>query len=146
MLEAATGADIVILAVKPWLIRVYSEEMKLRSKQILVSVAAGISFEQLAHGGRTWNANVRIVPNVSVNYRAWHWLLREMPARIRNAMVNLFSEMGMAMICRKINWKRLPPWLPCGIAYVLKYIRAAMQAGIEMESAHRMPWIWLPNL
>jgi len=47
--EAATGADIVILAVKPWLIRGVLREMKLRSKQILVSVAAGISFEQLAH-------------------------------------------------------------------------------------------------
>ena len=40
--EAAIGADIVILTVKPWLIRSVLREMKLKSKQILVSVAAGI--------------------------------------------------------------------------------------------------------
>ncbi len=47
--EAATGADIVILAVKPWFIEPVMRELKLKSKQILISVAAGISFEELAH-------------------------------------------------------------------------------------------------
>ena len=40
--EAATGADIVILAVKPWLMQPVMRELKLKSKQILISVAAGI--------------------------------------------------------------------------------------------------------
>ena len=48
-LEAATGADIVILAVKPWFMESVMRELKLKSKQILISVAAGISFEELAH-------------------------------------------------------------------------------------------------
>ena len=43
-LEAATGADIVILAVKPWFMESVMRELKLKSKQILISVAAGISF------------------------------------------------------------------------------------------------------
>ena len=46
-LEAATGADIVILAVKPWFMESVMRELKLKSKQILISVAAGISFEEL---------------------------------------------------------------------------------------------------
>ena len=48
--EAATGADIVILAVKPWFMEPVMRELKLKSKQILISVAAGISFEELAQG------------------------------------------------------------------------------------------------
>ena len=40
-LEAATGADIVILAVKPWFMESVMRELKLKSKQILISVAAG---------------------------------------------------------------------------------------------------------
>ena len=41
-LEAATGADIVILAVKPWFMEPVMRELKLKSKQILISVAAVI--------------------------------------------------------------------------------------------------------
>ena len=64
----ATGADIVILAVKPWLIRGVLREMKLRSKQILVSVAAGISFEQLAHDVVEPEMPMfRIVPNTAIS-------------------------------------------------------------------------------
>ena len=48
--EAATGADIVILAVKPWLMQPVMRELKLKSKQILISVAS------LRH--RTGNGNV----------------------------------------------------------------------------------------
>ena len=46
--EAVTGAEFIILAVKPWLIKPVLRELKLKSKQILISVAAGISFEELA--------------------------------------------------------------------------------------------------
>ena len=41
--------DSIILAVKPWLIKPVVSELKLKSKQILISVAAGIPFEELAH-------------------------------------------------------------------------------------------------
>ena len=47
--EAVTGAELIILAVKPWLIKPVVSELKLKSKQILISVAAGIPFEELAH-------------------------------------------------------------------------------------------------
>lgn len=43
--EAVTGAELIILAVKPWLIKPVVSELKLKSKQILISVAAGIPFE-----------------------------------------------------------------------------------------------------
>lgn len=58
--EAATGADIVILAVKPWLMQPVMRELKLKSKQILISVAAGISFEELAitSSHRKWQCSV----------------------------------------------------------------------------------------
>ena len=56
--EAATGADVVILAVKPWFVESVMRELKLKSKQTLVSVAAGISFEELAHFDSTGDADV----------------------------------------------------------------------------------------
>ena len=45
---------------------------------------------------------------------------------------NLFSEMGMAMILPEDKLEAATALTSCGIAYVLKYIQAAMQAGIEM--------------
>ena len=121
--EAATGADIVILAVKPWLIRGVLREMKLRSKQILVSVAAGISFEQLAH-----DVVEPEMPMFSMTLIASRNAGQELEA----LMVNLFSEMGMAMILPEDKLEAATALTSCGIAYVLKYIQAAMQAGIEM--------------
>ena len=47
------------LAVKPWFMEPVMRELKLKSKQILISVAAGISFEELAHYvDSTGNAHV----------------------------------------------------------------------------------------
>lgn len=40
--EAVTGADMIIFAVKPWLMKLVVKELKLRGTQILISVAAGI--------------------------------------------------------------------------------------------------------
>ena len=125
--EAATGADIVILAVKPWLIRGVLREMKLRSKQILVSVAAGISFEQLAHDVVEPEMPMfRIVPNTAISELQSMTLIAS-----RNAGQE-FSEMGMAMILPEDKLEAATALTSCGIAYVLKYIQAAMQAGIEM--------------
>lgn len=47
-------------------------------------------------------------------------------------MVNLFRREGMAMILPEDKLEAATALTSCGIAYVLKYIQAAMQAGIEM--------------
>ena len=47
--EAAADADIVIIAVKPWKVEEVLKPLRLRQPQILVSVAAGLTFEDLAH-------------------------------------------------------------------------------------------------
>ncbi|MCC8143402.1 MAG: NAD(P)-binding domain-containing protein [Tannerellaceae bacterium] len=49
--QAVSGADIVLLAVKPWLIEPVIEEIKNEldyDKQQVGSIAAGITFEQLS--------------------------------------------------------------------------------------------------
>lgn len=48
-MDAASNADIVIAAVKPWLIEEVLEPLRLKRTQILVSLAAGICFDDLAH-------------------------------------------------------------------------------------------------
>ena len=139
--EAATGADIVILAVKPWLIRGVLREMKLRSKQILVSVAAGISFEQLAHDVVEPEMPMfRIVPNTAISELQSMTLIasRNAGQELEALMVNLFSEMGMAMILPEDKLEAATALTSCGIAYVLKYIQAGIEMGIRPSDAMDM--------
>ena len=49
-LEAATGLDNCHpCQIKPWFYGIGDARVEIKSKQILISVAAGISFEELAH-------------------------------------------------------------------------------------------------
>ena len=66
--EAATGADVVILAVKPWFVESVMRELKLKSKQTLVSVAAGNSFEELANFVIAPEMPMfRLIPNTAIS-------------------------------------------------------------------------------
>ena len=61
--EAAEGADIVIIAVKPWKVEEVLKPLRLRQPQILVSVAAGLTFENLAHFVDPEMPIFRVIPN-----------------------------------------------------------------------------------
>jgi len=123
--EAAAGADIVILAVKPWFMEPVMRELKLKSRQTLVSVAAGISFEM---------PMFRLIPNTAISELESMTLIaaRNTNDEQNQFMLRLFNEMGMSMLIPEEKIAATTALTSCGIAYVLKYIQAAMQAGIEM--------------
>lgn len=134
-LEAATGADIVVLAVKPWLMEPVMRELKLKSKQILVSVAAGISFEALAHYVVFPEmAMYRLIPNTAISELESMTLVsaRNTSDEQDRFILQLFNEMGTVMLIPEDKIVAATALTSCGIAYVLKYVQAAMQAGIEM--------------
>ncbi len=47
-------------------------------------------------------------------------------------IVNLFNGLGLAMLVPEEQIPATTALTSCGIAYALKYIQAAMQAGVEM--------------
>ena len=133
--EAATGADIVILAVKPWFMEPVMRELKLKSKQILISVAAGISLEELAHYVVAPEMPMfRLIPNTAISELESMTLVaaRNTNDEQDSFILRLFSEMGTVMLIPEDKIAAATALASCGIAYVLKYIQAAMQAGIEM--------------
>lgn len=133
--EAITGADIIILAVKPWLIGSVLDELKLKSKQVLVSVAAGIPFEELAHYVAEPEMTMfRLIPNTAISELASMTLIASRNANDEQEqlMLDIFNEMGLAMLIPEEKISATTSMTSCGIAYVLKYIQAAMQAGVEM--------------
>ena len=132
--EAAEGADIVIIAVKRWKVEEVLKPLRLRQPQILVSVAAGLTFENLAHFVDPEMPIFRVIPNTAIAECA-----SMTPIAARNAsdeqikmMIDLFNEMGLAILIEEKQFAAATALTSCGIAYVLKYVQAAMQAGVEM--------------
>lgn len=133
--EAAMGADLVILAVKPWFVEPVMRELKLKSKQILISVAAGISFEALAHYVVAPEMPMyRLIPNTAISEMESMTLVaaRNTNDEQDQFILRLFKEMGTVMLIPEDKIVAATALTSCGIAYVLKYVQAAMQAGIEM--------------
>lgn len=133
--EAATGADMIILAVKPWLIEPVLNELKPEGKQILISVAAGISFDSLAKFvPQPEMPMFRLIPNTAISeLESMTLIAAHHTTEEQNQLIlQLFNEMGMAMLISEDKMAAATSLTSCGIAYVLKYIQAAMQAGVEM--------------
>ena len=132
--EAAADADIVIIAVKPWKVEEVLKPLRLRQPQILVSVAAGLTFEDLAHFVDPEMTIFRIIPNTAISERASMTLVaaRNASEAQVSSIMNLFNEMGRSMLIEEKLFAAATSLTSCGIAYVLKYVQAAMQAGVEM--------------
>ena len=143
--EAVQGADIVLLAVKPWLIEQVVKELSFdEEKQILVSVAAGISFAQFEEWVGEKMPIFRAIPNTAISQLESMTLIASHHAteEQEQLLLNIFNEMGLAMLIPEKQMAATTALTSCGIAYVLKYIQAAMQAGIELgvypKDAQRM--------
>lgn len=135
--EAVSAADWVVLAVKPWLIEAVIKSLTFRSEQVVVSIAAGVTFDQLTSYTGGTHTLFRVMPNTAISEQASMTLIssynatREQEAQI----VLLFAELGRAMIVPEAKMAAATILASCGIAYVLKYIHAATEAGVEMGIA-----------
>ena len=133
--EAINEADLIILAVKPWFIKEVIEGLTLQTeKQIIASVAAGIPFAEYEQWIGEKATIFRIIPNTAISQMQSMTLLASHNASKEQEalLANIFNEMGVAMLIDEKQMGAATALTSCGIAYVLKYIQAAMQAGIEM--------------
>ncbi len=133
--EAAAGADIVLLAVKPWLVFEVLDGMELAENQILISIAAGVRMGDIWNKlGNPANPIFRIIPNTAISEMQSMTLIASSQAtpEQEKLVLDLFNGMGLAMLLPEDKFAAATAMTSCGIAYVLKYIQAAMQAGIEL--------------
>lgn len=132
--EAIKGSDIVILAVKPWVVEEVLEELTFKRQQILISVAAGITFGQLGKYSDDNMTMFRVIPNTAISLGASMTLIASHNAteEQEKMVLDLFNKFGMSILIPEEKMSAATSLTSCGIAYVLKYIQAAMQAGIEL--------------
>jgi len=135
---AAEQADVVCIVVKPWLVEGVIGEIRsvLRpSHQMLIVVAAGIKAQQVSE----WLADKSlpfflVIPNIAIAVRQSVSFIvpcgasKEQVETIRH----LFDQLGQSVITEERLLAAGTTLASCGIAYALRYVRAATEGGIEM--------------
>lgn len=139
--RAIPDADILVLAVKPYFAEEVIEQIRDLidyHNQILFSVVAGVSFDQLNtylfRGEKNVNPiQFRVMPNTAISISESMTFIAEQNAtKAQTRLVEtLFSEMGKVMIIPERLMDSAMAMGSCGIAYVMRFIRAAQMGGVE---------------
>lgn len=135
-LETAQQADVIIAAVKPYHIEHVLQEIKpaLNPQKILISIVAGVGIDDL---GKMAGKNIpifRVMPNTAIALQESLTCISANgnTAAHRDYVVELFDKLGKTVEIPEELMAAATVLSSCGIAYALRYIRAAMQGGIEI--------------
>jgi len=128
-------ADFILLTVKPYQVdTVLQEIMPHISNKIIASAVSGLSIEMLEQKTNHAHSVVRIMPNIAAQFgeSATCVSYPGKSSEAGQAILGLFSLLGTALIIEEKLMNGATILGACGTAYALRYIRAAMQAGIEI--------------
>lgn len=127
-------ADIIILTVKPYQVEsVLAEIAPKIQNQTVVSAVSGVFIETIQKVV-PGNAVVRIMPNIAIQFgeSATCISFEEKDKKSAEKVVSLFQILGTAPIIEEKLMDAATVLGACGTAYALRYVRASMQAGIEI--------------
>ena len=135
---AVKGADIVVVVVKPWLMPTVLQEIKPAldlSKQIVVSDAANFTTEKLAEQLGEDGEYCYVIPNIAAEYSASMSFIAKGKATHDEALDKVKALYDLCGDTLVVTENLVGPGMmmaSCGIAYVMRYIRAQMEGGCEM--------------
>jgi len=128
-------ADIIILTIKPYQVNtVLPEILPVISNKVIASAVSGLSIEALQSKiGDTHHA-IRIMPNIAAQFGASATCIafNEKDRDKAQNVVALFQDLGTAPIIDEKLMDAATVLAASGTAFALRYIRASMQAGIEI--------------
>ncbi|MCR4612524.1 MAG: pyrroline-5-carboxylate reductase [Bacteroidaceae bacterium] len=138
-IEAIRSADVIVLGVKPWLIEGVCAEIREHidiDRQLLCSLAAGVTTQQL----RDWTysngpAAFAVMPNIAAEFRQSMTFVAPAPKTPQHAIdtiERLYRLVGDVYVCEEHLMDPGMVMAGCGIAYVMRYLRAQTEAGVEM--------------
>lgn len=135
-LEAIKTADLVILAVKPYHIEKVIDQIKpaLTLDKIIVSIAAGVSLADLAKLIGNESIIFRVMPNTAISLQESMTCISgngQSDAHLETVQA-LFDQLGKTVVITEELMAAATVLASCGTAFALRYVRAAMQGGVEM--------------
>lgn len=139
--EAVAKADMVVIAVKPWKVVEVLDEIKPSmdySRQAVASMVGGLDIEQLTewldNGSGVLPATYLIIPNTAIaTMSSMTFIASARSSDVQDSyLLDIFNELGRAMLIEERLIPAATSLASCGIAYALRYIRAAMEGGVEL--------------
>lgn len=135
---AVKGTDIVVVVVKPWLMPLVLDEIKPAldfGKQIIVSDAANYTTEKLAEQLGTSGKFCYVIPNIAAEYGASMSFVAKGKDTSDESLAQVKALYDLCGDTLVVAENLVGPGMmmaSCGIAYVMRYIRAQMEGGCEM--------------
>jgi pyrroline-5-carboxylate reductase len=137
---AAQGADIVCVVVKPWLVEQVLtgiRDVMDYDQQMLVVVAAGVKSDSI----KEWMTKegkmiptFLVIPNIAIAQLESMTFIAPVVADAQQVtqVKELFDTMGHSIITDEQHLGAGTTLASCGIAYAMRYIRAASEGGVEL--------------
>lgn len=138
--ECIEGADVVVLAMKPWKLKEAAEQLKPwldYDHQIVASMVGGVGLSDLKEifeqDGQV-PPLYYLIPNTAIAACQSMTFLSSAGATKEQdeALLAVFKELGDAMLVEERLMNAGLVLASCGIAYALRYIRANTQGGVLM--------------
>jgi pyrroline-5-carboxylate reductase len=134
--EAVQYADLVLLCVKPFQVDDVMEEIKdvLTEKHVLISVATGVTTEQISKNLKSKTAVVRAMPNTAIAIQESMTCIshKEISKDQLTYVEEMFNQLGEVVTIDEKLMDASTVLGACGIAYALRFIRANIQGGIQI--------------
>ena len=135
--EALKRADVILLSVKPHQIEKILTENKshFRSGQLLISICAAVTTEQMAMWSGGKPALIRAMPNTPCLIKAGVTAICQgpgaKPADLKEAE-SIFGELGLVTTLEESLFDGVTGLSGCGPAYIYLMIEALSEAGVKV--------------
>lgn len=131
---ACERADMIVIAVKPWLVEEILREICPTESQLLVVLAAGVDDEDLIEWAEGGTGIVKLIPNTAIEVGESMSFLSNVSASPEQLELvkGIFDKMGSTLLVDSKHLSAGTKLASCGIAFAMRYIRASMEGGVEL--------------
>ena len=135
--RAVKDSDLIVIAVKPYNIVGILDEIKENlnpGKHILVSVTAGVTIKEIREHIGLQLPLFRAMPNISASVGKSVSCICHNVVKGEDieSVRSLFNGLGTTMIIDEELMQSATILGACGVAYVMRFIRAMIQGGIQI--------------
>lgn len=135
--DAVNHGHIILLSVKPFMVREILEEIKysLNENKVIVSLATGISIKAIQEVIGEKIPVLRAMPNTATGVGESLTCIcanDDNAAKHLDEVTQLFDKIGKTVVIKEDLMDGATVLGACGIAYVMRFIRAMVQGGIEI--------------
>lgn len=135
--EAVKNSDVVIIAVQPKQLPDLLKEIKTAldpEKHILASVVAGVSMQEILQNLDMDVSIFRVMPNTAIAIQeSMTCIATQNASELETQIImDIFDKLGKTAMVEEELMSSSTVLGACGIAYSLRFIRAASQGGIEI--------------